>query len=189
MMTVMSVDPAVGPIVDAAIDHRVEPPVHGDERATMLGFLRYQRETLARKCVNLDAAGMANRAAPPSPLTLLGLLRHLAEVERDWFRRIMAGEDAPAFYHDEQDIDGDFDNVAPDPALVDHAWRVWREEIAFADAFVERVTDLGEPSRSPHPRLGIVSLRWVLAHLLEEYARHNGHADLLRERIDGVVGE
>ena len=155
----------------------------------LLGFLRYHRETLAIKCTGLTAADLARRAVEPSTLSLLGLLRHLAEVERGWFRRTMAGQEAPPYFYDEQDVDGDFDNVAPDSGLVEEAWRVWRAEVAFADAFVAEAPDLDMPSRSEHRLHGAVSLRWVLAHMLEEYARHNGHADLLRERIDGTVGE
>ncbi len=119
-------------------------------------------------------------------MSLLGLVRHMAEVERAWFRRRFAGNDVPKRYQTEADPDGDFNEAVADPAVVEEAWAAWREEIAFAEKFT-RDHDLdfigcdseGEP----------VSLRELLVHMVEEYARHNGHADLLRERIDGRVGQ
>ena len=167
-------------------DPRTDPPFTGDERATLAGFLRYQRETLERKCAGLDADALARRAVEPSTLSLLGLVRHLADVERAWFRRVLARRDDPPLFYSEADRDGDLDGAAADPALVDEAWAAWRAEVAFAERFVAS-HDLGDAGHDP--RYGPVSVRWVLAHMIEEYARHNGHADLLRERIDGVTGE
>ena len=150
------------------------------ERATLVGFLGDQRLTLELKCAGLDAAAMARRSVPPSTLSLLGLVRHMAEVERNWFRRRLAGQDAPKLYGGG---DADFDGAVPDPQVVAEAWAAWRAEVAFAERFVAEAPnlDLSGPD-------GTV-LREVLVHMIEEYARHNGHADFLRERIDGRVGQ
>ena len=150
------------------------------ERATLVGFLGDQRLTLELKCAGLDAAAMARRSVPPSTLSLLGLVRHMAEVERGWFRRRLAGQDAPKLYGGG---DADFNGAVPDPQVVAEAWAAWRAEVAFAERFVAEAPnlDLSGPD-------GTV-LREVLVHMIEEYARHNGHADFLRERIDGRVGQ
>lgn len=175
--------------VDLDADPRADPPTRGDERATLLGFLHRQRHTLELKCSGLDAASLARRAVEPSTLSLLGLVRHMAEVECGWFRWLMAGQDAPPLFISDTDPDGDFDGAVPDPAVVSQAWEAWRAEVAFADRFVAEAPDLDVAGKIPDPSRGPVSLRWVLVHLVEEYARHNGHADLLRERIDGRLGE
>jgi uncharacterized damage-inducible protein DinB len=169
-------------------DPRTEPPTQGDERATLVGFLRWQRQTLELKCAGLDADALAQRGVPPSELSLLGLVRHLADVERHWFRRFMAGHDAPASFWT-SDGQVDFTEAVADPEVVAEAWRTWRDEVAFADRFVADAADLGVLGAGRDHHRGEMSLRWVLAHMIEEYARHNGHADLLRERIDGSVGE
>ncbi|MEU1073073.1 MULTISPECIES: DinB family protein [unclassified Streptomyces] len=151
----------------------------------LLAFLADQRATLELKCAGLEAE-LSSRSVEPSTLSLLGLVRHLTEVERRWFRRVLAGQDAPPRYCGDDAPDGDFDFAVCDPAAVAEAWRAWREEVAYADDFVRRAPHLdveGEDSWR-----GRVSLRWVLIHMIEEYARHNGHADLLRERIDGARG-
>jgi uncharacterized damage-inducible protein DinB len=173
--------------VDLDNDPRVDAPPRGDERATLLGFLRWHRATLALKCAGLDAAELARQALPPSTLSLLGLVRHLADVERGWFRRFMAGQDAPP--HFRSDPDGDFNGALADPEVVAEAWRVWRAEAAFTDRFVAEAPDLDITGTLVDEHRGPMSLRWVLVHLVEEYARHNGHADLLRERIDGRLGQ
>jgi uncharacterized damage-inducible protein DinB len=170
-------------------DPRAEPPTAGSERDTLTGFLGWHRGTLELKCSGLDAAALARRAIEPSSLSLLGLVRHMADVERGWFRRLMAGQDAPPRFYSHEDRDGDFDNVRPDPALVAEAWQAWREEIAFADEFVAAAPGLDLLGKREDKWRGPMSLRWVLNHMIEEYARHNGHADLLRERIDGAVGQ
>ena len=171
-------------------DPRPEPPTVGDERATLVGFLRWQRHTLELKCSGLDADSLARRSAGPSTMSLLGLVRHMAGVERNWFRRVLAGQDTgPQLFTSDADRDGDFDGAAPDPAVVEEAWQAWRAEVAFADRFVEAAPDLSVTGKIPDPWRGPMSLRWVLVHMIEEYARHNGHADLLRERIDGRVGQ
>jgi uncharacterized damage-inducible protein DinB len=153
------------------------------ERATLVGYLRDQRLTLELKCAGLDAADLARRSVEPSNLSLLGLVRHLADVERTWFRRRLAGQDAPPHYRSEAGRDWDFDGAVPDPEVVAEAWETWRAEVAFADRFVAEAPDLDLVGKD-----GDV-LREVLVHMIEEYARHNGHADFLRERIDGRVGQ
>ncbi|HEU4566424.1 MAG TPA: DinB family protein [Marmoricola sp.] len=173
--------------VDPQADPREGGPRLGDERATLLDYLRAYRLTLRMKCADLDAEQLARRSVPPSTMSLLGLVRHLAEVERNWFRRVMAGQDAPRIYCTPDDPDRDFDGAVPDPAIVDEAWRNWEAEIAFAEQFTAEAADLGMIGTTRHGEQ--VSLREVLVHLIEEYARHCGHADLLRERIDGRVGQ
>jgi uncharacterized damage-inducible protein DinB len=158
----------------------------GDERATLAEFLRCQRLTLQVKCEGLDAEQLARRSVEPSTMSLLGLLRHLTEVERSWFRRRFAGNDVPKLYQSESQPDGDFDGAVADQAIVDEAWAAWREEVSIAEQFA-RDTDL---SFVGHASDGTaISLRELLVHMIEEYARHNGHADLLRERIDGRLGQ
>jgi hypothetical protein len=163
---------------------------HG-ERDTLVGYLRDQRLTLELKCAGLDAAAMARRSVPPSDLSLLGLVRHLAETEQSWFRRTLAGQDGPLRYRIGDDSDRAFSGAAADPALVTAAWAAWRDEVQFAEEFTARAPDL-EVSGLHDDGAGHaepVTLREVLVHMIEEYARHNGHADLLRERIDGRVGQ
>jgi uncharacterized damage-inducible protein DinB len=171
---------------DPSTDPREGGPRLGDERATLNEFLRYQRLTLELKCDGLDAGQLARRSVEPSTMSLLGLVRHMAEVERAWFRRRFAGQDVAKRYQTEADPDGDFNGAAADPVIVDEAWAAWREEIAFAEQFT-RDHDLDFVSSDSEG--GPVSLRELLVHMVEEYARHNGHADLLRERIDGRVGQ
>jgi hypothetical protein len=168
-------------------DPRTGPPFQGDERATLAAFLVFQRETLELKCRGLGPEELARRSVEPSSLSLLGLVRHLADVERSWFRRTMAGEDAQPLFYAQDDLDGDFDNAVPDPAVVEEAWEQWRAEAEFADRLIADAPDLGVTGRTRDGREP--SLRWVVVHMIEEYARHLGHADLLRERIDGQVGE
>jgi uncharacterized damage-inducible protein DinB len=170
-------------------DPRADPPPRGDERATLAGFLRWQRETLELKCSGLDAADLARRSAEPSTMSLLGLVRHLADVERGWFRRTMAGQDVRPRFSTATDRDADFDGAQPDPAVVAGAWNAWRAEAAFTDQFIATAPSLDITGQIPDAWRGPMSLRWVLVHVVEEYARHNGHADLLRERIDGRIGQ
>jgi uncharacterized damage-inducible protein DinB len=172
--------------IDPEADPREGGVSLGDERATLTEYLRFQRLTLPLKCEGLDATQLARRAVEPSTMSLLGLIRHLAEVERRWFRQRFAGQNVPNRYQSEADPDGDFDGAVADQAVVDEAWSAWQDEVAFAEQYASE-TDLdfvgrdgvGEP----------MSLRELLVHMIEEYARHNGHADLLRERIDGRIGQ
>ncbi|MFC9223400.1 DinB family protein [Streptomyces hygroscopicus] len=163
---------------------RPEPPRTADERTSLEGWLDFHRATLARKCQGLDDAQLREASAPPSGLTLLGLVRHMAEVERSWFRRVLAQEDAPPIWYSDEDPDGDFRVTGEDTAK--DCFAVWREEIARAkEAAAGRHLDdvVARPGR------GDYSLRWIYLHMIEEYARHNGHADLIRERIDGATGD
>ena len=173
--------------VDPDVDRRTDPPAVADERTTLVSFLRWQRDTLELKCDGLSAADLARRPVEFSSLSLLGLVRHMADVELGWFRRVMNGEDAARHFSSPDDPDGDFDGVAADPALVSEAWSVWRAEVAVADRFVAEAPTLDVTGDDPWR--GPMSLRWVLVHMIEEYARHLGHADLLRQRIDGRVGQ
>jgi uncharacterized damage-inducible protein DinB len=156
------------------------------ERATLVGYLRDYRLTLELKCSGLDAAGLARRSVPPSNLSLLGLVRHLTDVERHWFRRVLDGQDIGWLYRRAEDSDAAFNGAVADPELVEAAWAAWREEVRFAERFVDDAPDLEVAGSYGQ---GTISLREVLVHMIEEYARHAGHADLLRERIDGRVGQ
>ncbi|MFJ8658515.1 DinB family protein [Streptomyces sp. NPDC093795] len=165
---------------------RFSGPATGDERAMLAGFLEDQRATLLLKCAGLEAE-LARRAVEPSTLSLLGLVRHLTDVERRWFRQVLAGrDDAGPLWSSAEDPDGDFDGAVPDPEAVAAAWEAWRAAVDFADRFTSEAPHLDVSGHDAWR--GTVSLRWVLIHMIEEYARHNGHADLLRERIDGARG-
>ncbi|MCW7944017.1 Mini-circle protein [Streptomyces hygroscopicus] len=171
--------------VPAEHDPRVLGPATGDERTLLNDFLGAQRATLELKCTGLGAE-LSQRSVAPSTLSLLGLLRHLADVERRWFRQVLAGQDVPPLFSSPADPDGDFSGAVPAPRVMADAWKAWRTETAFAEAFVTAAPHLDVEGQDSWR--GTVSLRWVLIHMIEEYARHNGHADLLRERIDGSIG-
>jgi uncharacterized damage-inducible protein DinB len=162
-----------------------------EERDVLVRYLRDRRLTLEMKCSGLDADAMARRSVEPSNLSLLGLVRHLASVEQHWFRRVLAGQDAPRLYRSAAGRGEDFDGAVPDPEVVAEAWRTWRAEVEFAERFVAEAPGLDvtgshdDGVNGPRP----VTLREVMVHMIEEYARHNGHADFLRERIDGRVGQ
>jgi uncharacterized damage-inducible protein DinB len=157
-----------------------------DERSNLLEYLRAYRLTLRMKCEGLTPEQLATRSVPPSTLSLLGLVRHMAGVERDWFRRCAAGQDVPRIYRSESDRDEAFNGAVGDAVVVAQAFADWDREVAFARAFVEEHRDLAE--EYPHHEEQ-VSLRELLLHMVEEYARHCGHADLLRECIDGRTGQ
>lgn len=167
-------------------DPRVERPPQAGERTTLAAFLRWQRDTLELKCRGLGPADLARRAVGRSTLSLLGLVRHLADAERFWFRRVMAAEDAPQLFSSDTDPDGAFNGAVADADVVAHAWQAWGAEVALAERFVVEAPGLEVAGHEPGA--GPISLRWVLVHMIEEYARHNGHVDLLREQIDGAVG-
>jgi uncharacterized damage-inducible protein DinB len=162
---------------------RTEPAYLLPERAMLEQWLEYHRTTLAWKCDGLSDAQLRERAVPPSSLSLLGLVRHMADVERNWFRRVLGGEDAPALFWSRERPDGDFDDV--DGAPVAEAFDAWEAECAHAREVAARLglDDTGLRRGEQ------VSLRWVFVHMIEEYARHNGHADFLRERLDGLTGD
>lgn len=155
------------------------------ERETLLDYLRAYRHTLRMKCDGLTPEQLARRSVPPSTMSLLGLVRHLAEVELIWTVRHLRGEALVRPYSSEADRDGDFDGAVADPGVVADAWDTWERACAETDAFVDATDDLGTLSKEEDP----IALREVLVHLIEEYARHCGHADLLRECVDGRVGQ
>ena len=174
-------------------DPREHGPRVGDERTTLVEALRSERLTLEIKCSGLDAEAMARRSVEPSTMSLLGLVRHLAEQERATFRVMMAGHDVPRLFCSDDDRDGDFDGAVPDPQVVAEAWDVWRAEVDFATRFVAEAPSLDVTGNDPLNQHGSgggrMSLREVLVGMIAEYARHMGHVDLLRERIDGRMGQ
>ena len=184
---------AVGPDSDMWMDMAQDPRFPAGaaelegERATLLDYLRAYRLTMEMKCADLDAAQLAQRSVPPSTMSLLGLVRHMADVERNWFRRVMAQADAPPLYWSIELEDADWLGAVAEPAVVADAWQAWRDEVAFADKLVAGSPDLGVKGTMADGTT--IALREVLVHMIEEYARHCGHADLLRERIDGRVGQ
>lgn len=164
-----------------------------DEAATLHSFLEYYRSVFIRKVEGLDET-QARRTLPPSELTLLGLARHMAEVERGWFRRRFADHEAPFLFcgdaADGGDPDGDF-HPAPADTMAD-ALAALQAEIEFARAVTAGVPmDTLAAADPPWPRIPgwRPSLRWIVVHMVEEYARHCGHADLLREAVDGATGD
>ncbi|MEO3807793.1 DinB family protein [Sphaerisporangium sp. B11E5] len=165
-------------------DNRISPPYIADERTMLTNFLDWHRETLAVKCAGLSEEQLRARSVPPSTMSLLGLVRHMAHVERVWFRRVLNGEDVPLLYKT-PGPDSDFDDV--DTASTEEAFATWRAEVALARELSAEVPldAIGKQQRHGQD----CSHRWILVHMIEEYARHNGHADLLRERIDGATGE
>ncbi|MEV6368477.1 DinB family protein [Micromonospora musae] len=174
-------------------DPRENGPTLGDERTTLVETLRFARLTLEMKCEGLDAEAMARRSVPPSTMSLLGLVRHLAEVERATFRVLMAGQDVPKLYCSDTDRDGDFDGAVADPRVVAEAWDAWRAEVDFANRFVAEAPSLDITAEDPLNQHGsgggATSLREMLVGMVWEYGRHMGHVDLLRERIDGRIGQ
>ena len=162
---------------------RDDPRQVADERPIYQAWLEFHRGTLLWKCAGLTDAQLKSASVPPSALTLLGLLRHMGEVERWWFRTKAAGLELPDLYCPDDDKDGDFDNVADADVERDHA--TFKAECLAADEAVREMS-LDDTFAG---RDGPISLRWAYVHMIEEYARHNGHADLLRERIDGSTGD
>jgi len=163
-----------------------EAPIE-DERTTLLAFLDYQRAVLARKAEGITDEQARMEACPPSDLTLLGLIRHMADVERSWFRRSLVAEDAPPIFyggaHPDGDDDGDFH--PPSGATIADALSSLWAEIEAANRIIADAS-LNDIERRER---GKYSLRWILVHMIEEYARHCGHADLLRQAVDGVTGD
>ena len=174
--------------LDPAADPREGGPRLGDERATLVEYLRCQRLTLQLKCEGLDAEQLARRAVEPSTMSLLGLVRHMSDVERGWFRRRFAGQDVAGRYRTAEEPDGDFDGAVADPAVVEDAFAAWRAEIEEADRWLDELTDLDATVVTPRGDEE-TTVRDILIHMVEEYARHCGHADLLRECIDGRTGQ
>ncbi|MET8871165.1 DinB family protein [Nocardia sp. NPDC004604] len=162
---------------------RTKPPLIADERTMLQSWLDLHRRTLQWKCAGLAAEQLKRRCVAPSTLSLLGLVRHLTECERGWFRIAARGASLDYLYCSEGNPDGDLDDIADADAAADLA--ALRSEIELADA---AVADLPLEHVFSY-RATEYSLRWVYVHMIEEYARHNGHADFLRERIDGATGD
>jgi hypothetical protein len=167
----------------AAAD-RVDPPYVGEEREILVAYLDFHRSTFEAKCAGVPPERLSERTVPPSALTLHGLVRHLAGIERWWFRIQFAGEDVPLLFYSDDDPNQDFDRLDGD---VSEAFALWRSECQHSRAIVAATSSLeqtGMVKANGQP----VSLRRVMVNMIAEYARHNGHADLLREAIDGATG-
>ncbi|MFD4668931.1 DinB family protein [Lentzea sp. NPDC058450] len=163
---------------------RPSPPLQAGERETLRAFLDFHRATLAMKCDGLSDEDLRRRSMPPSTLTLLGLVRHMAEVERTWFRKVINGEDLSLVWSEENDYQAAYD---ASNSTRSEAFAAWQHEVEHARRIEREAESLDVTGYQP--RWGEqVSLRLVLNHLCHEYARHNGHADFLREGIDGVTG-
>jgi uncharacterized damage-inducible protein DinB len=163
---------------------RPEPPLTGGERETLRGYLDFHRATLARKCLGLSEEELRLRSMPPSTLSLLGLVRHMAEVERSWFRRVIDGEDVPLVWSPDGDFQVAYDTSGATRAEAFAAWERETEQARRIERAAPSLDVTGVDQRTGD----VYSLRLVMLHLIQEYARHNGHADLIRERIDGVTG-
>ena len=172
-------------------DRENDPRSYGNpvgEKATYREYLGKYRLTIELKCGGLDADQLAARSVPPSALSLLGLIRHVAEMEQHWFQRVLQERAVvPQLYNGENDRDLDFLGAVADPAVVSEAFATWKAMIAEADDWLDAL-DEADLGREISHAGGTVSVRDVLVHVIEEYARHAGHADLLRECIDGRTG-
>jgi uncharacterized damage-inducible protein DinB len=185
LLTVTERNP--GQWLDPEDDPRSTGSTPVGERETLLDYLRHYRLTLELKCEGLTAEQLARRSVPPSTMSLLGLVRHMARVEHHWFRRVMQHQlDEPRLYRTDDDPDLDFNGAVADPDVVADAWASWRREVEAAERYVDSAESL-DVEGAHHD--GPVPLREVLVHMIEEYARHAGHADLLRECIDGRTGQ
>ncbi|MDX3851326.1 DinB family protein [Streptomyces sp. AK02-01A] len=164
---------------------RAMPPLDADERTTLESWLSFYRSTLAQKCDGLTEDQLREASVAPSPITLLGLVQHMAEVERNWFRRVLAQEDAPPIFAADArpgTADGGFD--LDEAVTYESAVSVWQAEVNRA-----RRNCAARALEDTSPFMGgQVTLRWIYTHMIGEYARHCGHADLIRERVDGRTG-
>ncbi len=163
---------------------RIGPPLRAGERETLRAFLDYHRATLAMKCDDLSDDDLRRQSMPPSTLSLLGLVRHMAEVERTWFRRVINAEDIPLRWSDDGDFQAAYEASASTRSEAFEAWRAEVEHSRRIEREAESLDVIGYQASWGED----VSLRLVMLHLIHEYARHNGHADFLREAIDGTVG-
>ena len=163
---------------------RIGPPLRAGERETLRAFLDYHRATLAMKCDGLSDDDLRRPSMPPSTLTLLGLVRHMAEVERTWFRRVINAEDIPLRWSDDGDFQAAYDASTSSRA---EAFEAWQTEVGHSRRIEQEAESLDVTGYQASWGED-VSLRLVMLHLIHEYARHNGHADFLREGIDGTVG-
>lgn len=173
-------------VLPAAPDTRDDGPMLGSEREVLDHWLELYRQTVLLKIAGLTAAQLCERSVPPSTMSPIGIVRHLTEVEAYWVRVVVMDEqDVPDYYCVVQSPDGDFDDVSVATAAADVA--AYQTEIDRSRSLLADWSDLGDPVRGQR-RGRPVNLRWILVHLIEEYARHLGHLDLLRERIDGQTG-
>ena len=163
---------------------RIGPPLVAGEREMLRAFLDYHRATLAMKCDGLSDADLRRQSMPPSTLSLLGLVRHMAEVERTWFRRVINSEDIGLVWSEQGDYQVAYDARAASRSEAFAAWQAEVEQSRRIEANAPSLDVHGHQARWDQD----VSLRLVMIHVLLEYARHNGHADFLREAIDGIVG-
>jgi uncharacterized damage-inducible protein DinB len=166
---------------------RKRPGLQAGELDMLNGWLEHHRAILLWKCDGLTDEQLRRRSVPPSTMSLLGLIRHMTDVERGWFQQVLLGEDAPDLYSTPDSPDGDFNGV--DEADVAAAFSAFEAECDASRRAVAAASDLDVLSKETSERTGEqFSLRFIVTHMIEEYARHNGHADLLRETIDGVTG-
>lgn len=163
---------------------RPDPPRIAGEREMLRVFLDFHRATLAMKCDGLSDEELRSQSMPPSTLSLLGLVRHMAEVERTWFRRVIGGEDIPLVWSDHGDFQEAYDATESTRPEAFDAWRAEVEWSRKIEAAAESLDVVGHQPRWDED----VSLRFVMLHMIHEYARHNGQADFLREGVDGTVG-
>jgi uncharacterized damage-inducible protein DinB len=179
-------------VSDTWTTSEADPRTYGNpvgEKATYREYVANYRLTVEMKCGSLDAEQLARRSVPPSSLSLLGLVRHLTQMENHWFQRVLqARTDGPRLYKRDDDRDWDFNGAVADPETVDEAFANWKAETAKADEWLDALAEDDLGREVPHHD-GTVSIRDVLVHVIEEYARHAGHADLLRECIDGRTGQ
>ena len=171
-------------------DTRPKVPYAADERATLVGFLDWHRATLKRKAGDLDAAEL-NQVLPPSDMTLGGMVKHLALVEDWWFGTNLVGDaDDEPWASVDWDADEDWDWHSAVDDTPDQLWAQWEESVRRSDERLASCETLDQIMVRRHPKTGEgLSLRWMLLHMIEEYARHIGHADLIRQSIDGSVGD
>jgi hypothetical protein len=153
-----------------------------DEAGLLRGWLAFHRDALAAKCEGLSEAQLVEQSAPPSSLSLLGLVRHLSEMERHYLGNSITGVHLPLYYVTDEDEDADIENL--DPSMVALSMSNWRAEMQRTDEVLDQ-----HPSFDGRTASGKRAIRWCVVKVLQEYARHNGHADIVRERIDGLRGE
>jgi uncharacterized damage-inducible protein DinB len=164
---------------------RLDPPLVSDERSSLTAWLDYQRATLLQKCDGLTGEQLALASVPTTNLTLLGLLRHMLLVEWWWFDHIFAGGSAPQPFDTHDDPEYEFTHLFPQEA---EAVKVrFVEQCERSSQIVTDAANLSDVSEGTERETR--DLRWIMVHMIEEYARHNGHADLIREAIDGAVGD
>jgi uncharacterized damage-inducible protein DinB len=165
---------------------RKRPGLQAAELDMLNGWLEHHRAILLWKCDGLTDEQLRQRSVPPSSMSLLGLIRHMTDVERGWFQQVLLGEDAPDLYTKPGERDGDFNGV--DKADVAAAFSAFEAECEASRRAVAAASGLDVLSKERSRAGEQFSLRWIVTHMIEEYARHNGHADLLRETIDGTTG-